>query len=135
MGTSDDWHYGAPCHSASIIIPAILAATEVLKKQGKIVSGKDFLLAAIVGFEVSPRIGLGLGGSALLDRGRSIPGLAWIRLDPSCTVGIHSGTLMGHQGSAAASSKLLGLTPRQTEHAVGFASTQACGLQSAQFGS
>lgn len=48
---------------------------------GRKISGSEFLLAAIVGLEVCPRIGAGLGGKDLLSRG------------------IHSGALMGTQNS------------------------------------
>lgn len=48
-----------------------------LGPSGHSITGNDLLLALIVGLEVTPRIGLALGGVDLLNRG------------------IHSGTLMG----------------------------------------
>jgi aconitate decarboxylase len=42
--------------------------------------------------------------------------------------------VFGHAASAAACSKLLGLSADQTEDAIGIACTQACGLMSAQYG-
>lgn len=47
--------------------------------------------------------------------------------------GWHSGAVFGPAASAAAVSKMLGLSAAQTEDAVGIACTQACGLMSAQF--
>jgi aconitate decarboxylase len=49
------------------------------------------------------------------------------------TVGWHSGAVFGPSASAAAASKLLGLSASQIEDALGIACTQACGLMSAQF--
>jgi aconitate decarboxylase len=42
--------------------------------------------------------------------------------------------VFGHAASAAACSKLLGLSVEQIEDAIGIACTQACGLMSAQYG-
>jgi aconitate decarboxylase len=66
----DDWHSVAPCHIAAIVLPALFAAAE----QGKatlstVCTGADFLLAALVGYEVSPRVGKAIYGGELLARG------------------------------------------------------------------
>lgn len=112
----DDWHLNAPLHSASLLLPALLAAAEhVSVTDGCEISGELFLLAMIVGLEVGPRIGLGLGGAEILSRG-------W-----------HSGAVFGGAAVAVAVSKLLGLSPRRMEWALGTACTQAGGLMSAQF--
>ncbi|KAK5710466.1 hypothetical protein LTR15_012956 [Elasticomyces elasticus] len=139
----DDWHSDAPLHSNSILLPALLAASGHIHEKTKApISGADFLLANIVGFEVGPRVlypvvwqvkrrllytdtaaakdlhvGLGLWGAHVLSTG-------W-----------HSGAVFGPSVSAAAVSKLLGLNADQIEDAFGIACTQACGLMSAQFGS
>lgn len=114
----DDWYPAAPMHSASLLLPALLAAVEHIRKVGgRAVSGKEFLLAMVAGLEVGPRIGLGFGGAEFLDYG-------W-----------HSGEVFGGAAVAAAASKLLGLSPRQMEWALGTACTTAGGLMSAQFGS
>lgn len=76
----------------------------------------QFLLAALIGYELGPRIGLGLRGGDVLSRG-------W-----------HSGAVFGPAAAAAASSKLLDLSVDGVEDAVGIACTQACGLMSAQYG-
>lgn len=113
----DDYHSVAPLHSNSIILPALLSLVAHLHgaEEPKMITGKDFLLAAVVGYEVGPRVGMALHGGNILSRG-------W-----------HSGAVFGHAASAAASSKLLNLDPQQIEDAFGIACTQACGLMSAQF--
>jgi aconitate decarboxylase len=79
------------------------------------VSGLQFLIACIVGFETGPRVGKALYGDDVLKRG-------W-----------HSGPLFGSPAAAAAASKLFDLSPEQTEDAIGIACTQAGGLMSAQY--
>lgn len=115
----DDWHSDAPLHSNSILIPALFSAAQHLntKDNSSIMTGSDLLLAMIVGFEVGPRVGLGLWGSHILSTG-------W-----------HSGAVFGPSAAAAAVGKLIGLSEEQIEDAFGIACTQACGLMSAQFGS
>lgn len=110
----DDYHSVAPIHSSSIVLPALCALTQHLQKP---ITSTEFLLAAIVGYELGPRIGFGLRGGDVLSRG-------W-----------HSGVVFGHAAAAAACSKLMGLSVDQVEDALGIACTQACGLMSAQYGS
>lgn len=110
----DDYHAVAPIHSSSIVLPSLCALAQHTKHP---FSSPDFLLAAIIGYELGPRIGFGLRGGDVLSRG-------W-----------HSGVVFGHAAAAAACSKLLGLSVDQTEDALGIACTQACGLMSAQYGS
>ncbi|KAI0871148.1 2-methylcitrate dehydratase PrpD [Hypoxylon argillaceum] len=118
----DDYHSGAPLHSAAVVLPALFAAAQVISNPNistkggkKVVSGLDFLLATVVGLETGPRAGLGCGGTDLLTRG-------W-----------HSGPVFGCPASAAASSKLLGLSADDVESAIGVACTQAGGLMAAQY--
>lgn len=108
----DDYHSEAPLHSNAVILPALFAAAEHLNIP---VTGSEFLLAAIVGFEVGPRVGLGLYGGHMLSMG-------W-----------HSGAVFGPSAAAASVSKLLNLPAYQIEDALGIACTQACGLMSAQY--
>jgi aconitate decarboxylase len=108
----DDFHPFAPLHSASLIVPALLAAAPV----DDILTGADFVRAAVVGFEVGPRVGLALHGAEMLTRG-------W-----------HSGSVFGPIAAAAAVGNLLGLDVDKMEHALGLGATQACGLMAAQFG-
>lgn len=107
----DDFHPYAPLHSASLIVPALLATAE---QQGAI-SGREFLRAAIAGFEVGPRVGLALHGGQMLSRG-------W-----------HSGSVFGTHASAAATGTLLGLDAAGFEDALGLAATQSAGLMAAQY--
>jgi aconitate decarboxylase len=108
----DDFHPLAPLHSASLVIPALLAAMTVSPS----VDGASFLTAAITGFEVGPRVGLALHGSEMLSRG-------W-----------HSGPVFGTHAAAAAVGRLVGLDAGAMEDALGMAATQSGGLMAAQFG-
>jgi aconitate decarboxylase len=108
----DDFHPFAPLHSASLIVPALLAASELASD----IDGATFVRAAVVGFETGPRVGLALHGSEMLTRG-------W-----------HSGSVFGPIAAAAAVGNLLGLDIDQTEDAIGLGATQASGLMAAQFG-
>ncbi|MDT5329471.1 MAG: hypothetical protein QOF31_768 [Mycobacterium sp.] len=107
----DDFHPIAPVHSCSLVIPALLSTASSLPT----VSGADALLAAIVGFEVGPRVGYTLHGAEMLNRG-------W-----------HSGSVFGTHSAAMASGKLLRLSPGQLEDALGLAATQSAGLMAAQY--
>lgn len=114
----DDWHAGAPIHSNSILLPALLATADhegTSATVGKKHTGKDLLLAYIAGLEVGPRAGLALHGAHMLSMG-------W-----------HSGAVFGPPASAVAVSKLLDLPPGAIEDAIGISCTQAGGLMSAQF--
>src|SRR5262249_60633291 len=92
-------------HSASVVVPALLACAEELGH----VSGAEFLRAAIAGFEVGPRVGMALHGSQMLSRG-------W-----------HSGSVFGPHAAAAAAGVLLGLDAARFEDALGLAATQSAG--------
>jgi aconitate decarboxylase len=107
----DDFHPLGPLHSASVVMPSLLACAEELGQ----VSGADFLRGAIAGFEVGPRVGMALHGAEMLSRG-------W-----------HSGSVFGPHASAAAAGVLLGLDAARFEDALGMAGTQSAGLMAAQF--
>jgi 2-methylcitrate dehydratase PrpD len=112
----DDFHPLAPLHSASLVLPSLFATAEQVRQStGRKVTGQELALAAVVGFEVGPRIGQALGGSEMLSRG-------W-----------HSGPVFGGIATALACGKLRGLDPAQLEDAVGYAATQSAGLMSAQY--
>jgi 2-methylcitrate dehydratase PrpD len=108
----DDFHPIAPVHSCSLVIPALLSTAAA--RPGT-TTGADFLLGAIVGFEVGPRVGYTLHGAQMLDRG-------W-----------HSGPVFGTHSAAMASGKMRGLSPAQLEDALGLAGTQSAGLMAAQY--
>ena len=117
----DDFHPTAPLHSLSILLPALLATSSPINTSASSNSpapftGAEFLLALIIGLEVGPRVGNALHGTDLLESG-------W-----------HCGTVFGHPVAAAAVSKLFRLNKERTEWAIGIASTQSCGLMSAQYG-
>jgi aconitate decarboxylase len=107
----DDFHPLGPLHSAAVVVPALLACAEQLGS----VNGEKFLLGAIAGFEVGPRVGMALHGAQMLSRG-------W-----------HSGSVFGTHASAAAAGVLLDLDAAGFEDALGLAGTQSCGLMAAQF--
>jgi aconitate decarboxylase len=109
----DDYHATAPLHNNSILMPAVLSAAASVGYEK--VSGKDFILAMIAGYEVGPRVGNSLGGGNILSKG-------W-----------HSGAVFGAPAAAAACSKIFELDATQMEDAFGMACTQACGLTSARF--
>ncbi len=101
----DDTHLGALMHPSVTIIPAILALGE-----SRNVSGRQFLLSYLAGFEIETRISMAMG-SMHYDAG-------W-----------HATATMGRFGAAAASAKLLGLDGKQTANALGLAGTQASGIR------
>lgn len=108
----DDFHPLGPLHSASVVLPALLACVELSPAP---VTGAEFLRAAVAGFEVGPRVGMALHGAQMLSRG-------W-----------HSGAVFGTHAAAAASGVLLGLDAGRFEDALGLAGTQSGGLMAAQY--
>ncbi len=107
----DDYHPRAPLHSASLVLPALLATARDVGGVG----GRAFLTAAVLGCEVGPRVGLALHGKQMLSRG-------W-----------HSGAVFGTHAAAAAAGRLRGLDAAAFEDALGLAGTQSGGLMAAQF--
>lgn len=107
----DDFHPLGPLHSASIVLPALIATVMALGG----VDGRSALRAAIAGFEVGPRVGMALHGAQMLSRG-------W-----------HSGAMFGTHAAAATTGSLLGLDAARFEDALGLAGTQSGGLMAAQY--
>jgi len=107
----DDFHPLGPLHSASLILPSLIACAEEIGHVG----GDAFLLGAIKGFEVGPRVGMALHGAQMLSRG-------W-----------HSGSVFGTHASAVAAGSLLNLDAAAYEDALGLAGTQSAGLMAAQY--
>lgn len=99
----DDVHKTSTFHPAAPIIPAALAAAE---KEGA--SGKDFLAAVVVGYDVAIRVGEAI--------------------NPSHYRFWHPTGTCGTFGAAAAVGKILGLPADQLVNALGSAGTQAAGL-------
>lgn len=100
----DDTHAEASLHSSAPIVPAALAAAEMMGA-----SGKDMIAACVAGYEIQIRLALALGPSDHYDRG----------YHPTATCGIF--------GAVAAAGKLLGMDADQIESAFGIALSQAAG--------
>jgi len=105
----DDTHFAHIGHPSVAVIPCALA---IAQQNGA--SGRDFLDAALIGVEASVRIGVWLGRAHY-------------------QTGFHQTATAGAFGATIAAARLLGLSPDQTRHAIGIASTRAAGLKS-QFG-
>ncbi|MCH0564812.1 MmgE/PrpD family protein [Streptomyces sp. MUM 2J] len=107
----DDYHPFGPLHSNAVVLPALLAAAGHRPET----TGARFLLAAVLGYEVGPRVGMALHGADIMIRG-------W-----------HSGTVFGPPAAAAAAGTLYHLDAVGFEDALGMACTQAGGLMAVQF--
>lgn len=99
-----DTHVPTAIHPTAPLAPALLALSEL-----RPVSGRDLILAFVLGQEVECRIGLAMSPSHY-NRG-------W-----------HITTTCGVFGAAAGAGKLLALGPEQMNWALGIAATQASGL-------
>ncbi|MDR3536900.1 MAG: MmgE/PrpD family protein [Acetobacteraceae bacterium] len=107
----DDVHRVGVLHVGAVTLPGVLAAAELHPEM----SGRDFLAAAVAGYEIGPRVGMCMGPDHI--------GQGW-----------HSGATVGVFSAAAGAASALHLSPEQTVHALGIAGTQASGLMAAQFG-
>ena len=99
----DDLHNSSVLHPATVVFPPALAAAQSLG-----VSGKEFLTACVVGYEVGIRVGEFLGRSHYKI--------------------FHTTATVGTLAAAAAVGRLLHLSPGQMLNAFGSAGTQAAGL-------
>ena len=100
----DDDHREGTQHSSVAVLPAVLALAE---KYGK--SGEEALLAYIIGSDVTIRAGEAFNGT-------------------SYYAGWHLTGTCGGFGSAAAASKIMGLSAEQTVNALGVVGSTAAGL-------
>lgn len=100
---NDDTHKRALLHMGSILVPSALATTEA--RSG---SGRDLLVAIVAGYEVAARVGMAVM--------------------PSHYRFWHSTATNGTFGAAASAAKAFGLDTKKTCMALGFAGTQAAGL-------
>jgi 2-methylcitrate dehydratase PrpD len=107
----DDVHRKAVLHVGAVTLPALIAVAESHTK----LSGRDFLTAAVAGYEIGPRVGLCMGQEHI--------GQGW-----------HSGATVGIFSAAAGAARALGLDAEKTVHALGIAGTQSSGLMAAQYG-
>ena len=99
----DDVHNGSVFHPAAVVFPSALAVAQAIGA-----SGKDLLVASVVGYEVGIRVGEFLGRSHY-------------RI-------FHTTATAGTVAAAAAVGRLLGLDAAKMLHAFGSAGTQAAGL-------
>ena len=99
----DDVHNGSVFHPGAVVFPPALAVAQSLGS-----SGRDLLTAAVVGYEVGIRVGEFLGRSHYKV--------------------FHTTGTAGTVAAAAATGRLLGLSPDVMQHAFGSAGTQAAGL-------
>jgi 2-methylcitrate dehydratase PrpD len=107
----DDVHRVGVLHVGAVTLPAVLAVAEL--RQG--MTGRDFLTAAVAGYEIGPRVGMCMGPEHI--------GQGW-----------HSGATVGVFYACASAAAALRLTADQAVHALGIAGTQSAGLMAAQFG-
>ena len=108
----DDTHLLGILHCGSVVLPPLISIAE--GRPG--MSGREFLTAAVAGYEVGPRVGICMGNEHIAQ-------------------GWHSGATAGVFAAAASAARGLKLDTDKTVHALGIAGTQASGLMAAQFGS
>ena len=106
----DDVHRHGVLHVGAVTLPPLLAVAEMTP-----MTGREFLTAAVAGYEIGPRVGICMGQEHI--------GQGW-----------HSGATVGVFSAAAGAARGFGLDPERTIHALGIAGTQAAGLMAAQFG-
>ncbi len=100
----DDTHAAGTLHPGAPVIPAALAAAEMVGADGRTV-----LSAIVAGYEVTCRLAVALPGGAHYDRG----------YHPTATCGAF--------GAAAAAARVFGLDAKGMEDAFGIALSQAAG--------
>ncbi len=107
----DDVHREGILHVGAVTLPALIAVAQTHAQ----LSGRDFITAAVAGYEIGPRVGLCMGPEHI--------GQGW-----------HSGATVGVFSAAAAAARGLALDTEKTVHALGIAGTQSSGLMAAQYG-
>lgn len=99
----DDTHSGGVIHASASAFPTVLALAQ---REGA--SGRDLLLAYLIGIETSSRIGAAANGGFH-------------------AMGYHPTGLVGAFGSTLAAGRMAGLTPEQIQHAQGVTLSLAAG--------
>ncbi len=102
----DDMCFVSLAHPSCALVPAILAAGEIVHS-----NGTTLLDAYIVGFELECRLGNVMNPRHYHERG-------W-----------HCTSSIGTVGAAAAAARVLGLDAHAVQHALGIAASSACGLK------
>lgn len=100
----DDVDNEASLHPGVVVFPSALATSEMVRA-----SGKSFILAAVLGYEVMVRLGRALGPENSYKRG------------------FHPTGTCGTFGSSIACSKILGLREEGVLNAMGISGSQAAG--------
>ncbi|MGF1608755.1 MAG: MmgE/PrpD family protein [Kiloniellales bacterium] len=103
ISEQDDVHNGSVFHPGAVVFPPALAAAQALGS-----AGRDFITAAVAGYETGIRVGEFLGRSHYKV--------------------FHTTGTAGTFAAAAATGRLLGLDARAMLHAFGSAGTQSAGL-------
>lgn len=101
----DDVVSAMPGHPSAILIPVLLARAEEAP-----MSGADFLIAYLVGFEVATKMGMGMGPAHYRH-------------------GWHSTGTLGIFGACAAAARASGLDKPAITHALGIAASMAASLR------
>jgi 2-methylcitrate dehydratase PrpD len=107
----DDVHRQGVLHVGAVTLPPLIAVAESHAQ----LTGREFLTAAVAGYEIGPRVGRCMGQEHI--------GQGW-----------HSGATVGVYSAAAGAARALGLSAAETVHALGIAGTQSAGLMAAQYG-
>lgn len=97
-----------PRHRAAVLLPALLAAGERER-----VDGKTLITALVAGYDVATRLAK-----------------AGLNLDGLAPRNFQEGSVPGSVAAAAAVGRLLGMSPVEIQAAIGLGAEQACGLQS-----
>ncbi|KAB0267404.1 MmgE/PrpD family protein [Microvirga brassicacearum] len=95
-------------HSGAVVLPAALAAVALVDRP---VSGSEFLLAVVLGYEVARRVLEACGG-----------------YEPHNQAGWHSTATCGTFGAASAAARILQLDAAEVAHALGHAASFSGGL-------
>jgi 2-methylcitrate dehydratase PrpD len=103
VAEQDDVHNASVFHPATVVFPPALAVAQALRR-----CGRELLAASVVGYEVGIRVGEFLGRSHYKV--------------------FHTTGTAGALAAAAATGRLLRLSPAQMLNALGSAGTQAAGL-------
>lgn len=95
-------------HSGAVVVPAAVAAAELA---GRPVTGREFIDAVVIGYDVARR-----------------PLEACGAYEPHNGAGFHSTGTCGPFGAAAAAARILGLSVKETQNALGLAASFSSGL-------
>src|SRR5258706_6280116 len=106
----DDVHRQGVLHVGAVTLPPLFAVAELKPRM----TGRDFLTAAVAGYEIGPRVGMCMGQEHIVQ-------------------GWHSGATVGVFSAAAGAAAALRLPMSKVVHALGIAGTQAAGLMAAQY--